>query len=166
MQLLAVPIGAAGGVVDDKATVLVPGRLTASLLAVVPHPAEGHPQPGQQLVHREGLGQIVIRPGVQRRHLVPVIGPGRYHDDGHIAPGADLLDDLDAVDIGQTQVQQHHVRTVGQGVHDCLRAVFGPVELVVLRLQCRGDQIAHGGVILHKQNLRFIHMALPPMPAG
>ena len=49
MQLLAVPIGAAGGLVDDKATVLVPGRLTASLLAVVPHPAEGHPQPGQQL---------------------------------------------------------------------------------------------------------------------
>ena len=48
----------------------------------------------------------------------------------------------------------------------CLLAVFGPVELVVLGLQRGSDEIAHGGVILHEQYLRFIHKRLPPMPAG
>ena len=74
--------------------------------------------------------------------------------------------DVDAVDVGKPQVQQHHVRPVRQGVNDCLLAVFGPVILVVLGFKRGGDEVAHGDVVLDKQNLGFIHRSLPPMPAG
>ena len=125
---------------------------------VIPHPPQSHPQPGQQLIYRKRLCEVVACPGVQSRHLVLVVRPGGHHDNGHVAPGADLSDDLNTVHIRQPQIQQHHVRAAGQRVQNRLLTVFRPMKLVVLRFQCGGDEVAYGGVILHKQYLRFIHM--------
>ena len=166
MQLLTVPVGASGGVVDDQAAVLIPGRSLTGLLAVIPYPPQSHPQPGQQLVYRKRFCEIVVRPGVQSGHLVPVVGSGGHHDNGHIAPGADLFDDFNTVHIRQSQIQQHHVRAERKRVQDRLLTVFRPVELVVLGLQRRGDQIANSSIVLNEQNLWFIHGRLPPMRAG
>ena len=166
MQLLTIPVGAARGVVDDKTAVLVAGCLLAGLLAVITYPTQGYPQSGQQFVDGEGLGQVIVRTSIQRGNFVTVIRAGRYHDDGHIAPGADLFDDVDTVHVRQAKIQQHHVRPVRKGIHHRLGAVPGPTELVILGLQCGGDQIADGCIILYKQNLRLIHMRLPPKPAG
>jgi hypothetical protein len=45
-------------------------------------------QPGQQLVHAEGFGDVVVGAGVERRDLVTGVGTRRQHDDGRGAPAA------------------------------------------------------------------------------
>ena len=77
-----------------------------------------------------------------------------------------FFDDLNAVHVRQSQVQQHHIRPVGQGVHQRSRPGLGPVKLIVLGLQRCGDEVAHRRVVLHKKNLRFIHGLSPPLRPG
>ena len=60
--------------------------------------AERGAQAGQQLVHAERLGHVVVGPGVERRHLVALAVAHREHDDRHRAPAAQPADHVDAVD--------------------------------------------------------------------
>ena len=149
MDFLLPPIGAAAGVVNFQRAVLVDAGLLVGFLGVIADPPQGDPKPGQQLLHGEGLGEIVIGAGVQGGDLVAVLAAGGDDNDGQIAPGADFLNEGDAVHIGQAQVQQDHVGAVGQGVHQSARAGFRPVEEIVLGLQGGGDEVADSGVVLH-----------------
>ena len=149
MDFLLPPIGAAASVVNFQRAVLVDAGLLVGFLGVIADPPQGDPKPGQQLLHGEGLGEIVIGAGVQGGDLVAVLAAGGDDNDGQIAPGADFLNEGDAVHIGQAQVQQDHVGAVGQGVHQSARAGFRPVEEIVLGLQGGGDEVADSGVVLH-----------------
>ena len=75
VDLLAPQVDTAGGVVDLELAVFKDGPVLAAAAAPV-QPAKGDPQPGQQLLHRKGLGQIVIRAGVQGVDLIGVLAPG------------------------------------------------------------------------------------------
>ena len=46
------------------------------------------PQPGQELVHAEGLGDVVVGAGVERLDLVRGVGARRQHDDRRGQPAA------------------------------------------------------------------------------
>jgi len=121
-------------------------------------PAQAHPDPSEQLRHGEGLGHIVISPQAQPHHLVELGSLGREHDDGHVVAALPQgLQHLEAVDVGQHDVQDHQVqvpladRLEGRptiGGSDCLVAVQLEVHLqsaedrvVVLDDQ---DALAHG----------------------
>ena len=66
-------------------------------------PAERGPQPGQQLVHAERLGDVVVGAGIERRDLVGLRLAHRQHDDRHLGPAPQALDHLDAVDAREAR---------------------------------------------------------------
>ena len=166
MDLHPISIGTAGSIVNLQVPVLVEAGFLTYLLAVIADPAQGDPEPGQELVHGERFSQIVIGAGVQRGHLVAVLAPGGDDDDGQVAPGADLFDDVYPVHVGQAQVQQHDVRAVREGVHQSTGPCLGPMELIVLGLQSGGDEVSHRCVVFYHKNVRLIHTFLPPRPSG
>jgi hypothetical protein len=67
---------------------------------------EGYAQAGEQLVHAEGLGEVVVGAGVEGGHLVLSCG---QHDDWSLGPAAQSVDDVDAVDVGQAEVEDDQV---------------------------------------------------------
>ena len=60
MDLHPISIGTAGSIVDLQVPVLVEAGFLTYLLAVIADPAQGDPEPGQELVHGERFSQIVI----------------------------------------------------------------------------------------------------------
>ena len=86
-------------------------------------------QPGQQLVHAERLGDVVVGAGVERVDLVGLSVRPESTRIGHVGPAAQPGDDLDAVDVGQAEVEDHErragaaaasrsaSRAVGRGAH-------------------------------------------------
>src|SRR5262249_38148023 len=72
--------------------------------------AAGHrADPGQQLVDGERLGDVVVGARVEGVHLVLAPGPAGQHDDRHLGPAAQPVDDLDAVDVRQAEVEDDQV---------------------------------------------------------
>ena len=157
MHLLPGQIGAARGIIDLQLTIGKHRLGRARVSAVLPRAAQRNTQAGQQLVHAEGLCQIIVCTGIQSVDLVPVFTAGADDDDGHARPAAHLFDDGNAVHIRQAQIQQHHIRLKGNSLQQRLAAFFRRVVLVILRLQCSGDQVAHGLVVLHHQYFCFVH---------
>src|SRR5581483_3990788 len=77
--------------------------------------ADGGAQPGEQLVHAEGLGDVVVRARVQGLDLLVRGVAGGEHEDRDPGPAAQALDDLDAVHVRQPQVEDDHVGMVCGG---------------------------------------------------
>jgi hypothetical protein len=74
-------------------------------------------------------------------------GPAGEHDDGDLGPAAQPLDDLDAVDVREAEVEDDQVRPQVRGLAQRGDAVSGYVEVVVA-----GAQVdAHG-----PQDLGFV----------
>ena len=66
---------------------------------------------GMELVDAEGLGQIVVGAEVESLDLAALVGTAGEHDDRHgraLFPQA--ADDLEAVDAGQAEIEDHHDR--------------------------------------------------------
>ena len=93
-------------------------------------PAHRGPEPGQQLVHAERLGDVVVGAGVEGGHLVGLGVAHRQHDDRHLGPAPQARDHLDAVDAGQAEVEDHHVGVVLGGEAERLLAGRRQVDLV------------------------------------
>jgi len=89
---------------------LFPGRATA--------PQDGT-DPGDHLHHTEGLGQIVVGPGIQGQDLVIFRTLGSCHDHGNGSGGRgspESFQDRNAVHTGQHHIQQDQSGLVpGQG---------------------------------------------------
>ena len=164
VQLISVQIGAAGGVIDAQAA--VDEHRVGVLRAQHGQPPLGDAQPRQQLLHGEGLGEVVVRTAVQRADLVAVLAAGADDDDGHVRPGSNLEDELHAVHVRQAQIQQDHVRIVGGRLKDGLLPRQRLDEAVAVGLERGGNQRAHGLVVLHHQNCILIHATQPPLRAG
>ena len=71
--------------------------------------AQGDADARQQLPDAEGLRQVVVRAGVEGLDLVALLPAGGEHDDGHARPLAQPAGDLDAVQVGKPEVEQHQV---------------------------------------------------------
>ena len=71
--------------------------------------------PGDQLPHAEGLGDVIVRAQLQAQDLVHLVAFGGKHDDGGIRRGGSALQtaaNLHAVNTGQHDIQQHHGKTL------------------------------------------------------
>jgi hypothetical protein len=64
---------------------------------------------GEQFVDGERLGDVVVGAGVQGVDLVLAAGPTGQHDDRYRGPAAQAVDDVDAVDVGQPEVEDDEV---------------------------------------------------------
>ena len=71
------------------------------------------PDPGHQLGRREGLDDVVGRTRVERLGDGLVAAVAGDEDDRQVGELGNLAHQLDAVDIGQHQVEQHQPRPLG-----------------------------------------------------
>ena len=67
-------------------------------------------QARQELVGRIGLGDVVVRPRVQRRDLLGLVADGRDDQDRRLAPRAKPPADLETAAVGEQEVEEDGVR--------------------------------------------------------
>jgi hypothetical protein len=115
-----------GGQVHDQVTEPDPGLVLGR-----PGAPDRGPHPREQLLHPERLGDVVVRPRVERLDLVGAVGSPGQHDDGRLGPAAQPLDHLDAVQVGQAEVEDHQVGRVPGGYLERLGPGGGHVHLVL-----------------------------------
>ncbi len=113
---------------------------------------EPRPDAGQQFVDPEGLLHIVVRAQVERPDLHGFRIPRRQHQHGRRAPRADGLQQGQAVEVGQPQVQHHQVgRIVGEPAQ-ALRAGPGRDGPIAGGLEGRHQGDVEAGVVLDDQD--------------
>jgi hypothetical protein len=94
------------------------------------HPAGDRPQASQQLVDVEGLGDVVVGAGVQGVDLRGALtAPGQDDDRGR-GPATQPTDDVDAIHVGEPQVEHDDVRQRLGGRGKRLPAVGGGHDVV------------------------------------
>ena len=72
--------------------------------------AERGAKSSQQFLHPEGLGNIIVRSRIQCRDFDLLMAPRRQNDNRHARPFTKLLDDVEAVHIRETQVEENQIR--------------------------------------------------------
>ncbi len=117
-------------------------------------------QPGLQLVEVEGLGQVVVRAGVQAQHAV-AHGAARSQDEHGRAQAlaARTFQHLQAVQPGQAQIQHHGVGLAHQPLRQGRGAVGRRLHLDAAPDQRALQRGAHGVVIFYEQQLHGPHVS-------
>ena len=86
------------------------------------------PNPRQQLARAERLRDVVVAADLQSQHTIELLASGREEEDRNIGCGcirAELAAEVEAVAIGQHDVQKDQVRAV---ILDRLKGSGQPVE--------------------------------------
>ena len=82
-------------------------RLLALLLQAV---AQRGADAREQFVHAERLGDVIVGAQIERLHLAAFVGAARQHDDrNRRAVLAQVPDDLEAVDVGQAEIEHEKI---------------------------------------------------------
>ena len=162
LQFFAVERGISRGIVYRQLSVRVYRAVRRGAPGHHVQPPHRRPQAGQQLLHRERLGKIIVRAGVERLDLVRVVASGADDDDGHVGPASDPADDVDPVHVRQAEIQEDDVRVVRGRHHDRLGTVCRRQAAVIMCFQRGDDQIPDRDVVLYHQDCRFIHRSAPP----
>ncbi len=106
-------------------------------------------QPGEELVEREGLHQVVVGARVETRHPVAhLVARGEHQHGGAVAALAELPARSEAVDVGHEHVEHDDV---GVGLDRCeqrLGTVGCGVDLVALEGERPDERVAHAAVVL------------------
>ena len=123
-------------------------------------PAQYRPDAGDHLHHPEGLGEIIVRPGVQTHHLVVLRPLGGSHDDGNPGGGrvgSQGFQDSDAVLVGQHDVQQNQLRLGAAQAVEQPRTVPEALRLKARRPQGVQHQLPDAVIVLYTVN----HLVFP-----
>ena len=89
--------------------------------------------PGEQLLHAERLGDVIVRPEIERLHLVRAADAGGEHDDRGLGVSADAADHVDAGNVRQPEIQDDEIWPVAGRRGQCLSAGPRLHDLVVAR---------------------------------
>ena len=116
------------------------------------HPAQQRPQPCVQLGHPERLRHVVVGAEVEGSDLLLLATTCREDQDrdGGLAP--DVPDDLQAVHVGQAQVEKDEIRPPRVPSRDRGRAVRREVHVVPVGLQVPRHQAPGVRVVLHEHD--------------
>ena len=135
---------------DDRRGLLRPGLKHGGAADVGLHP-------GQQLPHGKGLGDVVVRPDFQAQHLVRLALPGGKDDHRHVVS---LLPEdaahVEAVPLGQHDVQQDQVRPLLPGGGQSRLAVISGEDGVALLLQVEAHDVHDTLLVLHDEDSFFL----------
>lgn len=110
----------------------------------------GHgPDTGQQLPGVEGLGEIIVGPGIQPQHLVVNFGFGGEKQHGNPAsPAAQLTEHRDTVFYGHHDIQNHPIVVVGLQIRQCGLPVKNRIHRIVVPLQYGSQGLGKSLLIL------------------
>ena len=98
--------------------------------------AEDGAHPGDELVHAEGLGHVVVRPGVEAADLVGLLRARGEHQDGDERVDApQLLAHGVAVHVREHQIQDDGVGTLAPRQGDAILPLPGRDDPEALELQ-------------------------------
>ncbi len=101
--------------------------------------AQLRPHPAEQLAHREGLGDVVVRTDLEPDHLVDLGVLGGQQDDRDRAVRSDLAADVEAALAGHHDVQDQQVEVLFRDLALGLLAVRGERDLEALLLERVAD---------------------------
>jgi hypothetical protein len=93
-------------------------------------PAGDGTDPGKEFVDTEGFGDVVVGAGIEGGDLSGAVAASGEDHDRDRGPGAQLADDLDAIEVGEAQIEHDQVGVVGRGGVQRLGAVGGGDDLV------------------------------------
>ena len=124
-------------------------------------PAQGGPHPGEQLLHVERLDDVVVGAPVEGGDLLGLRVPDRQHDHGLLGEGAQPGQHLEAVEVGQPEVQDDEVDAVGAQDPERRRAVAGGQHVIAAGLQARAEGAHDLAVVLDDE-----HSQAVPLPAS
>ena len=116
-------------------------------------PAQQGAQPGQQLGQREGLGQVVVGPGVEALDPVAHGVAGGEHEDGDVVAGrAQGAGRLEPAEPRHHHVHHDDVGPLGPDGGQRLGAVGGEHDVVAVELQAAPQRLAHRLVVVDDED--------------
>ncbi len=120
------------------------------------------PHARQQLLHVEGLGDVVVGAGVHARHLVAPAVARREDDHRHVAFRAPpLLQHADAVHLRQAGVEDDHVVGFGVAEEEAFLAIEGGIDGVARVGERRDELPVEIAIVLDNQNPQVVPPAMP-----
>ena len=117
-------------------------------------PAQQGAQPGEQLLERERLGQVVVGPGVETLDAVADgVARGEHEDRHAVADLAQRPGGLQAVEARHHHVHHDGVRVDAADPGEGLGAVGGGRDVVAVELQRAAQRLADGAVVLDDEDV-------------
>lgn len=124
--------------------------------------AKNGSDPGNELFHRERLGQIVVGPDTKPDKDVGLVGAGGQHDHGHPPLAVDPAADLEPIEAAEVQIEDEEVGPVlGRRFH-CRRTVRGLDGPEPFRVEAVDHGLGDRRLILHDEDGCSV---LPPLHA-
>ena len=117
--------------------------------------AQQGPDPGLQHHDVEGLGHVIVGPGLKAHEHIRLFAAGGEHDDGHGGKAADLLAGLQPVLFGHHQVQDDQVIAAGPGHGNGHFPVIAHIHGVALILQIEFDALHQELFVVNDQNFHI-----------
>src|SRR5581483_2480869 len=115
-------------------------------------PSQRGAQPGEELVHAERLGHVVVGAGVEGGDLHRLGPPRRQHDDRDRRPAAQPLRHLDAVDAGQPEVEDDRVWLVAGRERERFLPRRGERHVVAAGAQPDVERPAHRRLVVDDED--------------
>jgi len=122
-------------------------------------PAKDGPNAGHQLAKPERLDQVVIGAHLEPHHSVGLLTSGRDDQDRDGRSGPQYAAHVDAVHIGKTQIEQHHVRVIRRQRR---RAGRHPLWVEPKAAQARDKRFRDVTIVLHHQHAHATSMHHDP----
>ena len=127
----------------------------AAVAGVAAGPPDAGRAPGEELVERERLRQVVVRAGVQAGDPISDLRPRRQHEDRDgAAARAHPPTDAEAVDARHHPVQHDEVRFVGHDRLESVAAVGHRLDIVTLQLEGEGEGLPDRAIVFGNQHPR------------
>jgi hypothetical protein len=105
-------------------------------------PSHECPHSRQEFRQDEGLGEIVVRSGVQAFHPLLDQASSREHQDRSLySPLTQLATDLDATKARQSDIQQNGIVSYVRTYFECLLTRFGHIHRVRILTQGTRDKV-------------------------
>ena len=78
--------------------------------------AQAHAHPREQLLEAERLRNVVVGPALEAGHLhVDLVAGGEHDRRERLSAGAQLSQEVEPIDVGQSEVEQHQLELVVAG---------------------------------------------------
>ena len=119
--------------------------------------AERHADSREQLAGAERFAHVVVGARVERRDLVALLTARRQHDHGHGGPFAYATDHVQAIHVGQAEVDDDDVRLTGADLDHAIGSGRRLEEPIALPLERGPEEFADLGLVLDDDDDRVRH---------
>ena len=108
--------------------------------------------PGHHLAGAEGLGHVVVGAQLEAGDAVRLLGAGGQHDDRHVAVAAEGPGNVQAVELGEGEVEDDQVGVAAAGDLQGLLPVTGGEDLETGALQVVAHQPHDVGLVVDDEH--------------